>query len=217
MAKTTNETDETLPSSGDVTPDPCAVARVLLTLDAGLLARVDHEVAVLARAARALARKERLPRRDVRAVTRTAVLQDLIRESLDTRALARGEAIPMAEPASPFETTETESGAIALMDAHPDEPASANDFAERDPLSFDPAPIPNVDPHAIQSAAFPGVVVGTLAAMSGFGISDAHEGEAAISVSDSERVRDGERCRAIHDQLDARPTVLLRPMGVRKT
>lgn len=200
MAKTPKETDETL-------LDPGAVERVLLTLDAGLLARIDHEVAVLDRESRALARKTRLPLRAVRAVTRTAVLKELIRESLDARALSRGEPIPTAEPAAPFEPVETESGAIALMNAEPDQPANADDFEERNPLSFDPAPIQNVDPHAIPSYV-PDVHS-----------EDAHNsnsGEAAISVSDRAVVRDVDRCRASTAH-DARPTVLLRPMGVRKT
>jgi len=121
--------------------------RILLTLDAGLLARVDHEVAILARASKERAAKvqgtRRLTLRRKRiaghAVTRLEVLRELIRESLDRRATARGEAVPSVEVAGPFgfvpegsapevEAPRSESAIVAALEA--EAPASASDFED---------------------------------------------------------------------------------------
>jgi hypothetical protein len=130
--------------------DPGETERLLLTIDAGFLARIEHEVAVQVRTSP--------KRRGARAVTRMQVIRDLIRESLDAHARERGEPVLMVEAAEPFAEEGapepaplvTESGALALLDAQPDAPASAEDFeepvaalyeAEHNPLSFDPVPV----------------------------------------------------------------------------
>jgi len=130
--------------------------KVLLTLDAGLLARVDHEVAILARASKERAAKaqgtRRLTLRRKRiaghAVTRLEVLRELIRESLDRRAAARGEEVPSVEVAGPFgfapEVPEVRSETAIVAALEAEAPASASDFEDRSGGYLLPDPPKNV-------------------------------------------------------------------------